>query len=298
MSGPFPGAVWRVACIVPKHAVDAVADALELLGGAVTEFVPDEKSPEVRLECYLAEEPDGEAVRNLVAGAAATANIASPGLEITWLAPRDWVAENRRAFEPFSVGRFFVHGSDFTGAVPLGATALEVDAGLAFGSGRHESTAGCLRALDRLTGKSFRRVLDMGCGSGILAIAAAKTWRVPVIAADVDPSAVRVARINARANGVGALVRTTAGNGFAAARVRRYRPYDLIAANILAAPLCGMAQQLGRHLKPGGYAVLAGFVVADGNRLLAAYRAAGLRPVRHYDVNGWRTLVLRKPRRI
>ena len=298
MSGPFPGAVWRVACIVPKHAAGILADALEPLGGAVTEFVPDEKSPEVRLECYLADEPDGETLRALVAGAAAAAHIPAPALEVTWLAPRDWVAENRRAFEPFSVGRFFVHGSDYEGAVPLGATALEVDAGLAFGSGRHESTAGCLRALDGLTRRRFYRALDMGCGSGILAIAIAKTWRVPVVAADVDPSAVRVARINARANGVGSLVRTTAGNGFAAARVRRYRPYDLIVANILAAPLCGMAQKLGRHLKPGGHAILAGFVASDGNRLLAAYRAAGLRPVRNIDVNGWRTLVLRKPRRI
>jgi ribosomal protein L11 methyltransferase len=297
MPASLAGAVWRVACIVPKHASNRVAEALEVLGGAVNVFLPEGNANETRVECFLQNEPDPDEIRRVLATAAAMAAIPVPQWDVIWLAPRDWLAENRQAFDPFAIGRYFIHGSDFDGVVPLGGIGLQVDAGLAFGSGRHESTAGCLLALEGLAARRFRRPLDMGCGSGILAIAIAKTWRVRVVAADVDTAAVRVARANAHANGVGPLIRTTVGNGYAAPRVRRHRPYDLIVANILATPLCRMAKKLGHHLKPGGHAVLSGFVIEDGNRVAAAHWAAGLRQVGRVDVSGWRTLVLRKPNR-
>ncbi|MBT3361768.1 MAG: 50S ribosomal protein L11 methyltransferase [Rhodospirillales bacterium] len=288
-------AVWRIACIVPRRCADAFVECLELHCAAVTWFLPDEDAPEGRIEGYSDTEPDQAAIQAGFGTVANAFGIKLPDIDITWLPPRDWVAENLRAFEPFSVGRFFVHDSDHRDARPLGSISLEVDAGLAFGSGRHESTSGCLLALDGLRNRRFRRPLDMGCGSGILAIAAAKTLRVPVWAADVDADAVRVTRANAGINGVEGQVRALLGNGYKSREVRRRGPYDLIIANILAKPLCVMARDLARNLQSGGYAVLAGFVTHDANRVYAAHRRVGLRLVRRINLRSWQCLVLRKP---
>ncbi len=290
-------AVWRLSLIVPRHAAETFAEALEGLAGAVIwPMIEDKTAAEIRLDAFLADEPDGDAVRAAIEGAAAACAVAPPKPDIVWLPPRDWLDENRRAFEPFAVGRYFVHGSDFAGPLPAGHVPLKVDAGLAFGSGRHESTAGCLKALDGLAHKPIRRVLDMGCGSGILAIAAAHTWPARVLASDVDPAAVRVAAANARANGVASQVRVALSDGYAAREIRHRRPYDLIVANILARPLRRMAPDLARNLRPGGFAVLAGFVVGDAGAVLDAHRQLGLVLLHHVDVGGWRTLVLHRPR--
>ncbi len=294
---PMQGAVWRVSCVAPMHAADAFAEALEPLVDAVTWFMPDGAATDVRIEAYAETEPDVTTLRDALAATAAAFGIAPPRPDVTWLPSRDWLAENKQAFEPFSVGRFFVHGSDYEGPVPLGKTALEVDAGLAFGSGRHESTAGCLQAIDELDRYRFLRPLDMGCGSGILALALARTRQVEVLAADIDPSAVRVARANAVANGVGSLITARVAGSYGARVIARRRPFDLIVANILADPLCRMARDLGGSLAPGGVAILAGFVAGDANRVYAAHRRAGLRQVRRIEVGAWRTLILRKPKR-
>jgi len=289
-------AVWRISLVVPRPAAEAFAEALEGLAGAVTWPAEEAGGPEVRLDAFMADEPEAAALRRALDGAAAARGVAAPTPDVVWLPPRDWLGDNRRAFEPFAIGRYFVHGSGFHGPFPAARLAIEVDAGLAFGSGRHESTAGCLMALDRLAHRRIRRVLDMGCGSGILAVAAARTWPARVLAADVDPAAVRVAAANARANGVAARVRVVLGDGYAARPIRRRRPYDLIVANILAGPLRRMAPDLARGLRPGGVAVLAGFVVGEAGRVLEAHRRVGLVLAGHVDVGGWRTLVLRRPR--
>ncbi|MBL6927798.1 MAG: 50S ribosomal protein L11 methyltransferase [Rhodospirillales bacterium] len=288
-------AVWRITCIVPTRVAEAFTDGLEPYFTAVSWFVPSDNAPEARVEGYTDTEPDRAVLDAGFGAVAAAVGIKTPDIDITWFPPRDWVAENRRAFEPFSVGCFFVHDSDHRGARPIASIGLEVDAGLAFGSGRHESTSGCLLALDGLRKKRFRRPLDMGCGSGILAIALAKTRRLPVLAADVDKEAVRVTRANARINVVAEHMRALCGNGYKDREVRRRGPYDLIVANILANPLCVMARDLARNLEPGGYAVLAGFVIEDANRVYAAHRRVGLRLVRRINLRGWQCLVLRKP---
>jgi ribosomal protein L11 methyltransferase len=293
----FQPAVWRLSLIVPRHAAEAFAEALESLSGAVTWPAPEETTAtEIRLDAFLEAEPDGMAVRQVLEATAAACSVAAPRPDVVWLPPRDWLDENRRAFEPFTVGRYFVHGSDYHGPLPAARLPLKVDAGLAFGSGRHESTAGCLKALDGLAHRHIRRVLDMGCGSGILSIAAAHTWTARVLASDVDPAAVRVAAANAQANGVAARVRVILSDGYAAREIRQRRPYDLIVANILAKPLRRMAPDLARNLRAGGFAVLAGFVAADSGVVLDAHRQMGLVLVLHIDVGGWRTLVLRRPR--
>jgi ribosomal protein L11 methyltransferase len=241
---------------------------------------------------------DRSALHVALAIAAAAAGVPAPEVTIERLPERDWLAENRERFAPFRIGRFHIQEPEDETPVPPGLIALRIEAATAFGSGRHGSTEGCLRALDMLHGRRIHRVLDIGCGSGILAIAAAKLWRVPVLASDIDPRAVAVARANARLNGVGHLVRVVAADGYRSPAIAAGRPFDLVLCNILARPLKRLAQGLARHLAPGGLAVLAGLLAADGNDVLAAYRTAGLSLMRQIDVDGWRTLVLeRRPAR-
>ncbi len=209
--------------------------------------------------------------------AAACHGARPPEARIEHLASRNWLAANLAQFPSFGIGRFFVYGSHITERVPIGRIGLLVDAGTAFGSGRHASTAGCLTALDDLSRRRFRRPLDMGCGSGILAIAIAKLWRAPVLAADADGEAVAVTRQNARLNGVGDRVRAIRADGYHAPGIRAARPFDLIVCNILARPIKRMAAGLARGLQPGGVAVLSGFLERDAGGVLFAHRASGLR---------------------
>ena len=227
------------------------------------------------------------------------------GVAIVWvddiapLAATDWLARVAESFTPQRIGRSWVHGSHLRAAAPAGAVAIQLDPGLAFGSGEHESTRGCLLALDALAGRRrFRRVLDLGCGSGILAIAAAKCWPAAVLAVDNDPDAVAVAAANARNNGVADRVATAPSEGYRGRKVRARGPYDLVLANILADPLCAMARDLARHLAPGGSAILSGLLDRQAPRVVETHRAVGLRLRARLDLGIWTTLVLAKRRRV
>ncbi len=210
---------------------------------------------------------------------------------------RDWLAENRRDFPPLRIGRFFVHGSHWQGKVPAGSIAIEIDAATAFGTGEHPSTRGCLVALDTLARRRrFRRPLDIGTGSGILAIAAAKRLRRRVLASDVDCAAVRVASHHVRRNRLVGRVRMVCAPGYRSRAVRR-SDYDLIFANILARPLALMARDLGRAIGPGGAAVLSGLLRRQEALVVAAHRAQGLAVERRIVIDGWSTLILRSVRR-
>ncbi len=284
--------LWRIRVRVPAAARDACEAALAPFCQAVSSFEEDAGAT-WRIEGLAEGRPERPRVVAMLAAAAASRNVPFPDPEMTPLAPRDWLAETARAFPPFRVGRYFVHGSHFAGPVPAGAIGLRIDAGRAFGSGKHGSTAGCLDALDRLArNRRFRAPLDMGCGSGILAVAIAKTWPVAILAADNDAQAVMVARENARLNGVAALVRAVRGDGYRSAAVRRGAPYDLVACNILAGSLCRMAAGLSRNLGRRGVAVLSGFVESDSNRVLDAHRRVGLRLLGRIAIGGWTTLLL------
>jgi ribosomal protein L11 methyltransferase len=212
---------------------------------------------------------------------------------------KDWVAESQRELAPIRAERFFVHGSHFAGKPPRGSIAIEIDAGLAFGTGRHETTRGCLLALVRLSKqRKFRRPLDLGTGSGILAIAMAKLWDVAVLASDNDPQATRVARENAGLNGVGERVRVATGAGYAAPAVRDGGPFDLVTANILARPLMRLAPGLARHLAPKGIALLSGLLVEQEEMVLAAHRKVGLDLLWRIRLGEWSVLAVgRKPAR-
>ena len=211
---------------------------------------------------------------------------------------KDWLAESRKALPPVTAGRFYLRGSHVPGPTPRGKLALLVDAGAAFGTGRHETTKGCLIMLDRLAreGRRFHRILDLGCGSGVLALAAARLWAGLVLGVDNDPGAVRVARENLALNGLADRIRVIRSDGFAAPGLRSAAPFDLVMANILAGPLIRLAPGLARNLAPGGRAILSGLMTDQVPEVLAAHRRQGLvlESERHRD--DWSVLLLRKPR--
>ena len=284
--------VWRIAVTVPGPAAPAFADALDPVSGAVSWAASQSADAEVQAFCEF--EPERATVIALLAATAEALGIATPEPDILYLPPRDWLVENRIQFEPFRIGRFFLLGTPDKTPTPAGCLPLRIDAGMAFGTGRHESTSGCLRAIETLSRRRFANVLDMGCGSGILALAAFRMWRRNVLAADCDPVAVRVARENFRVNGVGPFIRAVAGNGFAAAEVRARAPYDLILANILTQPLRDMAQDVAAHAAPEGIVVLSGFVERDVNRVFEIYRKLGFRLVDILATGDWRAVILRR----
>ena len=290
---PVSPGLWRMRLGVAGQAAAAFAEALDAHAAAVSWSEPD--GGEARIEAISEREPDLVVLEALLGEVAAAFGVAPPALDVAWLAGRDWLAENRRAFPPVEAGRYFIHGSHFRGSVPMGRIGLQLDAATAFGTGEHASTRGCLLALDGLAGRRrFRNALDLGCGSGILAIAMAKTWGRPVIAADVDAEAVRVAARNAKRNGVGALLKAVSSDGYRAPALRRPAPYDLIVANILAGPLVRLAAGLERHLARRGVAVLAGLLEDEAGGVLSAHRRHGLRLARRIVLDGWTTLVLRR----
>jgi ribosomal protein L11 methyltransferase len=283
---------WKVTLVVPAGAVEAFAAALEPVAEALSAF---EIAPgkNWRIEAYTAAEPDRVGLAVALAVAAAAAGVAEPSADIAALPVIDWLAENRTSFHPIRVGRYFVHPSHFASRVPAGTIGLRVDAATTFGTGEHATTQGCLLALDRLARRHrVRRALDMGCGTGILAIAAAKTWHVSVTAVDVDAAAVRMARRNVQRNGVAAWVRVRHSDGYGVAEIARRGPYDLITANILARPLMAMAPRLAAHLAPGGMAVLSGLMRDQERPVVAAHRAQGLRLQGRFRQGDWTTLLM------
>jgi ribosomal protein L11 methyltransferase len=285
--------LWHVSIRVEgADAASAIADIFDALTGAVSAFETREGQPPEWLVETFATRPLVDAGLDLRLALAAIAGggkildrIELPVVE------RDWLAENRRAFPPQRIGRFLIHGSHWRDKPPPGTIAVEIDAATAFGTGEHPSTRGCLITFDRLARRRrFRRVRDIGTGSGILAIAAAKRLRRPVMASDLDPGAVRVARHHARRNGVGALVRVECAAGPAS----QGRGYDLVFANILARPLALMARDLSRLVAPGGRVVLSGLLGWQEAGVLAAYRTQHLSLDHRIPLAGWSTLVLRR----
>jgi ribosomal protein L11 methyltransferase len=207
----------------------------------------------------------------------------------------DWVALSLEGLKPVRAGRFFVHGAHDRQKRRSGDLAIEIEAGLAFGTGHHGTTAGCLEVLEEVARRERpRNALDLGTGSAVLAIALAKFSHIPVLATDIDPVATRVAADNVRLNGVSSLVETATAPGFHHPVFSRRGPFDLIVANILARPLMRLAPQMARHLTPGGSIVLSGILERQRNAVLAAYAGQKFRHVRTLEREGWVTLHLKR----
>ena len=293
------GPLETVYVEVPEAAVEAYEAALGTACDTVGFFLADEDARIWRIEGVRDAVAGLDALDGALALAAMVTGVTAP-LQHAATEAEGWLARTYEAFPPHPVGRrFLVQGTHAlagreAGAAAPGRTVLTLDAGLAFGSGEHGSTRGCLRALERVAHRRPRRILDLGTGSGILAMAAAKLLRRPVLATDIEPWSVRVTGQNAALNGVGPLVRPVLADGWRARAVQAGRPYDLVFANILARPLCRMARDLAAALAPGGTAILAGLLDWQARTVLAAHRRQGL----HLDFalreGPWTTLVIQK----
>lgn len=285
--------LWRVALsAVDGQSAEAAARALGEFD-SVSAF-KENLGPGWRVEGLTRAAPDrAQLVARL---ALAWLDLAGPPPEPRWerVKQADWLAVNQASFPPRTVGRYFIHPTHNRGRPPAGRIGLAIDAATAFGTGEHASTIGCLLALEAF-GRPHR-VLDIGTGTGILAIAAAKRWKLRVRACDIDREAVRVATCNLRCNGVAALVALSCSGSYRDRAVARGRPYDLVLANILARPLKLLARDLGTALAPGGAVVLAGLLPWQENSVLAAHRLQGLRLSQRLVVDGWSTLVLSRGR--
>lgn len=243
------------------------------------------------VEVYFGEAPDEDSVRELVALVSPEAAAAAV---FSTLDRKDWVAASLEGLAPVSVGRFFVHGSHDRHRLGAGSRiAIEIEAALAFGTGHHGTTKGCLAAIAAFgQQRRPRRVLDIGTGTGVLAIAAARLFHEAVLASDIDRVAVRTAASNARANHAGAEIAFLHAPGLGARPFRERGPYDLVLANILLAPLKQLAKPMRALVAPGGRVVLSGLLPGHANAALAAYRAQGLYLVRRRQIEGWVTLEL------
>ena len=240
---------------------------------------------------HFAEAPDQSSIRELV-GIAAGEEVAR-AISFDIVEAKDWVKATLEQLVPVRAGRFIVHGRHDRERVPPNKLGIEIEAALAFGTGHHGTTRGCLLLLDEVL-KAYRprRVLDLGTGTGVLAIAAAKALHGKVLASDIDPLSVKVAADNARLNGAGDLVETIRATGFSAPQFRQRGPFDLVLANILANPLRQMATPMSRHLAQGALVILSGLLPHQAGAVIAAYRARGLVLKRHIRIEGWSSLLM------
>jgi len=290
------GPTYRASfAIGDEHAAKSVVDALTEIFFEGQAAIAAFERPDGRWDVtvHFAEPPDQPLVRELVANAAG-ADIAE-GIAFDTVEAKDWVKASLEDLVPVPAGRFVVHGHHDRERVAPNKLGIEIEAALAFGTGHHGTTRGCLLLLDHVL-KAWRprRVLDLGTGTGVLAIAAAKALHQKVLASDIDPPSVQVAHENARLNGSGHLVQAIRATGFAAPQFVAAAPFDLVLANILANPLRQLASPMARHLAPSAMVILSGLLTHQAPGVIAAYRARGLVPVRHLRIDGWSSLLLRK----
>ena len=276
-----------------EERAQALGEALEEMDPApvgVGVFELEDGSELWEVGAYFTEAPD-EIALTLMAAAFGAAEFA-----VSELPEIDWVAHVRRELKPVEAGRFFVYGSHDADKLPAGRIGLLIEAAMAFGTGHHGTTLGCLRALDRLIDQGFvaHNTIDVGCGTAVLAMAAARIWPETVLASDIDAVAVDVAQANAEANDMAGRIECLEAVGFDHPRIAAKAPFDLVFANILKGPLIGLAPDMGRMTAPQGLAILSGLLTTQADEVLAAYAAQGFTLDQREDIGDWATLVLRR----
>lgn len=276
-----------------KDSAEHLATALERLAPeplGIGVFEVEGGAGRWEVGAYFDEAPDEAGL------ALAAAMVGAAPFAVSEVGQTDWVAQVRRELPPVRAGRFLVHGAHDRDAARGARYALEIEAAMAFGTGHHGTTRGCLTAIDQLDRIGVRplRIADIGCGTGVLAMAAAALWKTPVVASDLDPIAVDTARANFRANGLGRAGMLYCAPGFKSRDIQAKGPYDLILANILARPLARLAPDMALNAAPAGIVVLSGILNEQANFVEGVYKSAGFaRMWRHVD-GEWTTLVLRK----
>jgi ribosomal protein L11 methyltransferase len=237
---------------------------------------------------YFEEAPDTAALAVLAKA------MGAKDFTVSELPETDWVAHVRRELAPVEAGRFFVYGSHDADKVPEDCEPLLIEAAMAFGTGHHGTTLGCLRALDRLAGEGFhgKNVADIGCGTAVLAMAAARIWPEPVLASDIDEVAVEVAQANVDANNLSGRVACVEAAGFDHPQLAEAAPFDLVFANILKGPLVALAPDMAGALQPAGYAILSGLLNEQADEVIEIYARSGINLVRRESIGDWTTLTL------
>jgi ribosomal protein L11 methyltransferase len=278
--------LWKASIASAKAEAADIAAALELEGSAQAVLIAEEPFADgAVVEALYTEPPD----------AAFLSRVAGRDVAVEPLPDQDWIRLSQQGLPPVRAGRFFVYGAHDTGKVPHGVIPMKIEAGMAFGTGHHETTALCLSVLSDLARgqAAFQNVLDLGTGTGLLAIGAAKLWKKRVLASDIDPVAVEVTRENARANGVAPWVLAAVADGLDNPLLKNGAPYDLIVANILAGPLTRLAPSITRALAPGGTLLLSGLL--RNQELLVTSFYPRLRLIDRRRMGPWSALVLERP---
>jgi ribosomal protein L11 methyltransferase len=290
---------------VARRIASALSDLIEPGPDALTIFEEPQEAPKAntadgsfsiqgslwRVDAYYEDMPDaGE----LAAQVGAMLDMPAPELRVEDVPDENWVEISQAALPPVTAGRFTIHGSHDIANVPQGPNSILIDAGEAFGTAHHQTTYGCLLAIDELTRRqTFESILDLGCGSGVLAIALARVLpHATITASDLDAVSVAVAAANMKANGVGRRIKTVVASGFAHKDLRGDELFDLIVANILAGPLVMLAPSIARAAVPGATVVLSGLLEHQAAEVTAAYTGSGFVMKQHKRVTGWSTLVL------
>ncbi|MFY0690621.1 MAG: 50S ribosomal protein L11 methyltransferase [Paracoccaceae bacterium] len=275
----------------PAQALGLALETLEPEPTGVGVFEVEDGSGLWEVGGYFLTSPDEIALSLLAAAHGAKPFVVSE------VPDRDWVAHVRRELAPVEAGRFFVYGSHDVDKVPeTGRIPLLIEAAMAFGTGHHGTTQGCLLALEDMiaAGEEAENVVDIGCGTAVLAMAAAAVWQRPVLASDIDPVAVEVAEVNVAANQLGHLVTCLEATGFDAPQLAQQAPFDLVFANILKGPLIDLAPDMSRNIVPGGTAILSGLLVGQAEEVCGVYEQNGFELSQRRDIGEWTALRMRK----
>ena len=291
VSGPTVVARLTASAEGARDLLDRLAEVFDASEAVVSAY---DTGSGWAVAIHFNDPPNETAVRALVGLAAGPE--AANALAFETLAAKDWVKASQEGLKPVEAGRFIVHSEHYRSASALNRIGIEIGTAFAFGTGHHGTTRGCLLALDHLLkARRPRRILDIGTGTAVLAIAAARVLRRPVLASDIDPRAARVARENVRRNRAGTVTVVHAA-GLGMRRFRDRGPFDLVLANILLGPLQRMATPMARLLAPGARVVLSGLLTSQASAALAAYRHEGFALEHRIVLDGWSTLVLRRDR--
>lgn len=291
--------LWAVQIETTSALTETIAEFLGEAALALTVLAPP-RSPTIRIEAIYGEQPDKAALTATLSVTATLHKAKLPKLHIQKVPNLDWLHKVAADFPPLPIARWIIYGAQHRASAlvlsPNHRLTLQIDATNAFGTGEHPTTRGCLVMLDQILKKNRkgRHMLDMGCGSGILAMAWAKAHPGRASGVDCDPLSVRIAKNNAQVNGLQGRIRIGQGRGYSGQLVRRNAPYDLIMANIFARPLAVMAKDLKRNLRPGGFAILSGLLTHQANLVLAAHRMQKIYPVKCFRIGDWSVLVLKR----
>ncbi len=298
---------WRASFLAAPERAEGLALQLELLSDSLGAIPPTfswvEESEDANwlMEVWFAGKPEPDFIESWFKAC----DMADTAVTLELLEEKDWVSESQKLLEPVDAGRYFIHGAHDRDQARPGRINLQIDAGQAFGTGKHETTSGCLMMLDKLARKiKPRNVLDLGTGSGVLGLAAARTWRTKVVGSDIDPIAIEVAAPNGPLNNVRTRAigdrnwgyKAVIADGLNNPVFRKEGPFDLIIANILAEPLVDLAPSIIAALAPSGYLILAGLLDSQEAMVRTAYRGRGLIFMSRKNMGSWPTLLLRKPR--